>query len=390
MHNNDLYNRWRLIIAIGLSIVAIGTLLDFCYSKQAVKKLHSRLNIWSKYLRDDPLNTWEVKIAKLYITIIESLLNKVIEFLVIGGNLMELPLETLNKKLKSTFLEKFGFYIIYYPIFFLLGWHLVGILKDYAWISAACTMFLLSPITYFIALFLKLSEKYNSFLTQLSACFFISYLFSLFSILISLHFIPAKYCNSYWFIFENGKILPYSQLYPLTLFCINLPFDIVTLLVSLYLLKTVIKKEKYIGIAAIIDILLSIALIVILYSCILAISSHWDFSNFIIYLQTSIDWFKKMVSLPFEGFLRRPSTTLDSFQDLHLLPILLSTFLPVTFYMSIFLFVSMSKPIMIITAKCFSVIGGKDESVFKQFAILITSFLVAIKAIYDCFAPHSL
>ena len=74
---------------------------------------------------------------------------------------------------------------------------------------------------------------------------------------------------------------------------------------------------------------------------------------------------------------------LASMRDIHLLPMLLTTFVPVALYMGVFIFLALCKPVMWSAGRLFSVIGERDESVFKQFTTLLALILGAVKAIYD-------
>ena len=104
-----------------------------------------------------------------------------------------------------------------------------------------------------------------------------------------------------------------------------------------------------------------------------------------IYFAESLHWFKDIILGIYQAYrdnepLREHFT---DYRDIHLLPTLLTTFVPVALYMSVFVLISFCKPVLKLASRIFSVIGEKEQLVFKQFGFLIASILATVKAIYD-------
>ncbi len=165
---------------------------------------------------------------------------------------------------------------------------------------------------------------------------------------------------------------------------INFPFDFATVVVTILLLQYVVSKRKYIGLVALADIVISGALTILLYCFLRIVENGWDIGNAHVHFIAVVRWFGDVGRI-FLAWItnRQPSVNIADMRDIHLLPILLTTFVPVTIYMSIFLFLSFSKGVMMTTARLFRAVGSKKESVFKQFGFLIAVLATLIKMVYD-------
>lgn len=362
---------WLLYIAIGFSLVTAGAAVDFFLRKEEVRRLHNKFLNLANTLRNTPIKTWEITIATFGIYTIDKIQKPFFKLFVNSLDFIRFG--------KFVFIKIGLAVIMLASILYLYDetslWFL-GSLCLPVW-SIIIVSFTIS-ITDWLK-FVKISDD-TAF-----RCAFVFPLISTFTSLtafyISINFIPVSFLSTTWFTLSDENIIPN---FPLLLTAINFPFDLITIIVSTNLLLIVVKKEKYFGVAAILDIIISAILTVLLYSILLVVENDWDISNYVSYLQLSYNWFYE-ISIGFlysydSGSINMSSSTIS---DLHLLPMLLSTFIPVTIYMSVFLFLSFSKLIMLVSSRLFLVIGERDESVFKQFAILLASFLAAIKAIYD-------
>jgi hypothetical protein len=98
----------------------------------------------------------------------------------------------------------------------------------------------------------------------------------------------------------------------------------------------------------------------------------------------SLLWFREIGICLFDFWRSgHASPMFNNLSELHLLPMLLTTFVPVAIYMSVFIFLAFAKIVMSIIGRFFEVIGEREESVFKQFAILAVILMTAVKAVYD-------
>jgi len=370
---NYQHKGWLLIIALGLLFVAVGAIIDFFLKKHEVKKLHDIFLRWANALSDISLKHWQIKIANSGFTFLTSLHKNCIVFI-------EKPMKIFSKTgdvsiaVVLTLLYLFAFIGLY---ILLNSW-------VFAILSLPYTgLILLMGFGYWIDVIFKKLFKFEFFTAELFftlfSVFFISSLLSLIANVISIGLIPASFTSSHWYSLSHGMIYP---THPILMSIVNFPFDLVTILVSLALLRYVVRSKKFIGFIAIIDIVISALLTIMLYTFLILIENNWTFSNLQIYIRESIKWFSQILSVLFNLKPTYLVTKLGTLKDIHLLPILLTTFVPVVIYMSIFVFLSFAKPIMWVSARFFSVVGEREDSVFKQFGFLLASLMAVAKAIY--------
>ncbi|GAG16877.1 unnamed protein product, partial [marine sediment metagenome] len=128
----------------------------------------------------------------------------------------------------------------------------------------------------------------------------------------------AGHAGSYWFERASDTLAP---THPILLTALNFPFDLATILISIKLLKWVVSKGKWIVLIAVIDIIISAALVILLHvtlkvietGSVTAIGHHLD---------ESWSWFVQVVT--FDASPGHP--------DWPLTPLLLTTFIPVAAY----------------------------------------------------------
>jgi hypothetical protein len=208
---------------------------------------------------------------------------------------------------------------------------------------------------------------------------------SFIAINVAINFIPISILNSHWFFVEHEELKPTS---PFILTIFNFPFDFITIFITFTLLSYFVRKKHSFYLMALVDIVVSAFLAIILYTLLLTIEGGQLFSNFSQYCNDAFGWFKDIIRYLTSSLFVNNIEVVNNLKDIHLLPILLSTFIPVFIYMAIFLSLSFCKPIIWITSRFFSIIGEKEKSVFKQFGILISIWMAAIKSIYDYITIH--
>jgi uncharacterized membrane protein YsdA (DUF1294 family) len=164
---------------------------------------------------------------------------------------------------------------------------------------------------------------------------------------------------------------------------INYPFDFITLAITYKLLEIAIRTKRHILIVAIVDMACSYALAVILHSTFMLISGDITTLSISVLFESHL-WLCKVV-YGIYGFLigTHDLQHLAQFENIHLFPMIVSTFVPVFVYMSIFISISIFKPFFWLTARLFHAISEKEDSAFKQIGTVVSLMMAAFKAIYD-------
>ena len=183
---------------------------------------------------------------------------------------------------------------------------------------------------------------------------------------------------------------------------INLPFDLITIMVAVFLLQYVKKTGKFFTSIAVANIIFSALMTLVLYSFILMIQENLYIINYIntltfnklyeypeilpeilsqfiiqnifdlyytllFFFKKSVYWFSDILAILWSFIQKKPiHIDIKTFPDVHLIPTLLTTFTPVILYMSVFVFLSFCKFVMLVSARFFEAIGERDESVFKH------------------------
>ncbi|MBR9920829.1 MAG: hypothetical protein GYB31_08315 [Bacteroidetes bacterium] len=153
---------------------------------------------------------------------------------------------------------------------------------------------------------------------------------TLLAFLISIYWIPVDQLNSYWFELQQGKALPEKSM---VLSIVNFIFDFFTILFSLYLMNFVIKKRKFFFPIALADILLSFGLAIAQYLLLMVITDG-NFEHLNIHFESFINFMESF-------FWTNPEQAHGV--DIHLVPIVFTSFAPVSIYMGIFIILSFSR-----------------------------------------------
>lgn len=379
---------WILLFCIGFTIVAVGHTIDFFLSKHEVKKIHIKFKKFAGMLNHNTLSKWQYELANFTINAL-NILHDAIVYLVImfanPGSLLSSGKTKIFKKVLVTLLM----------VFFALGGMAPCVYLDVMdktskyWIIG---IFLL-PLTLitcliFYSLYKRtlINERKSYYecipsWADLFVITFYSSLLTFIAMIISIYFLPDIDNNSYWFTTSDNNICP---TFPGLLSIINSLFDYFTILLMLIMLKAVVMGRIRWGFVVLINIVWSGFLCFILYSILLAVEKKSGIFNFHLILYESAIWAKNFIVIFFKWTINDTITIkINQIHNIRLVPIILTTFVPVSLFMSIFIVLSMSKPVIRLSSRLFKIMGEKDESVFKQLGVLISVWMFAAKAFYD-------
>lgn len=172
---------------------------------------------------------------------------------------------------------------------------------------------------------------------------------------------------SYWFNTDARRDVLDKQA---ILALLNVPFDALTILISYALLKLSISKSVSLVLVAVIDIVASLVLSIALFCLIGLVASEPAFSN----ICETLDTIATILS-------GKQAMTVDS---LALIPLLLTTAVPVAAYMSVFCFTGLVlRPLAKLSAYLCGLLGEKTNSPFLELAVLISMIVAATKAILE-------
>lgn len=180
----------------------------------------------------------------------------------------------------------------------------------------------------------------------------------------------AGHAGSYWFERASDTLAP---THPILLTALNFPFDLATILISIKLLKWVVSKGKWIVLIAVIDIIISAALVILLHTTLKVIETG-SVTAIGHHFAESWSWFVCVVT--FDASRAHP--------DWPLTPVLLTTFIPVAAYMLAFVFLGIVvRPFARIAAYICGLLGEKEKTPFAELAVIISLLGAAAKALSE-------
>lgn len=251
----------------------------------------------------------------------------------------------------------------------------------------------------------RLLVKISSLLNVFMFSFLISITLTFITLAFSTKLDPGynKLNNSMWFYGNSYfSLIPADIQNPVGLLgdCIlilfiNFPFDFLTIISTITILKHFILKKKL--------PIIPVALLNIVISGILAIFSYFaiDIYEFIIrgefhfnylydYFKGSIRWFLNTTEFVFCAFTHCREINFFNLVDLNLYPVVLTTFFPVALYMIFLIFMSISKVFIKIIAKFFEVfIERKDRLIFTQLGVFAGLWIILFNLIINLFSGIS-
>lgn len=175
--------------------------------------------------------------------------------------------------------------------------------------------------------------------------------------------------SSYWFHFSNDSLVP---LHAAALTIINFPFDLATILISFLLLKKFIKKQTGFILAALYNIFISFSLTALLY---MTLKGFQPGTSSLIEIFGSYAHF--LIRIVTFGMLKTDP-------DYSLIPLLLTTFVPVSLYMSIFIVLGfIISPLLRLSGYFCGLLSEKDKSPFFEISFVFSTLIIATKAASD-------
>ena len=198
----------------------------------------------------------------------------------------------------------------------------------------------------------------------------LSFGFSLAAILCSAVKIGAGHAGSYWFQ-RTGDIV--SPTHPLLLVAVNFPFDLATILISIRLLKWVVSRRAWIVATAVIDIVVSAALVVMLHTALKVIESR-SLMALGYHMSESCTWFAQFLT----------AKASSAHQDMLLTPLLLTTFVPVVAYMSTFIILGVIvRPFAHLARFLCRLLDEKEKTPFAELAMILALLTSTAKALAE-------
>ena len=366
-----LSNELTIYAIVSASLIALAHIFDLLLYKKEIHKFYSLLLRGSNLISRTPIKEWQLKIARAGDIFLNLLyLSTFILYAVFC-------IYRADKNIIPERLRRFGFhrilaFISFLSIYIVIYYFFVNKL----WVLGCLCV----PIIYhnIVTSLFPLNERFPKFMKyalKLIPVVFISSVLSMIALYISIYKIDPNFSSSTWFFLSQGKLYPNNS-FVLTL--LNFPFDFITICITLYLLNIVIRKNGYIILIAILNIITSLLISIFLYSMLLLLGQNGNFLQFHAYLIKSIIWYKD-VFLAFLAYLGLISHNSFAYlPNIHLLPLLLTTLVPVLIYMSTFIALTLLKYLFKLISRFFGVLGENEKPVFK---VYITSILIIIGAI---------
>ena len=361
---------WPGVLAICAVLVFLGWFIDWLLRKKHKETILKKLSEFEQRLARLPVRRWQVAIASKVISFWSSL-NW-------AAGLLFRSEDWKSGPRASAFATLFAVIIVLSFIYIIEGFRIgVGLLSISGLIPltlAAC--FLLASTILANAFGFPESRSLHR-LSVFLACtitppFVVSTWFSLTTVFFRI-FLQYSGPSTYWVthLAQSISDVPINATFVLILF--NFPFDFATILVSIKLLQFVKEKGRYIICIAMLDIIISAALVILLHTTLKTIEPG-GFSHLKLNFALSVDWFIQVVT--FEASSTHP--------DWPLTPTLFTTFIPVTLYMSAFLFLGIIiKPFARTASYICGLLFEKKQTPFLAFSLILSGLLAVAKALSE-------
>lgn len=341
-------------LAVALSsILLIGTLADLLIINDEWEKIKSRLFDKSLKIKSSSINELIFVIA-----------NKVFSLLNRTGKVSFSYTDDKYSKSKFALIWLgflcFGLLVLYF-VFFDFS-YLSSLVLVVPLLSLSIIWFLL--IFSYEVVFGKWSHRGDNAWRIFSKTSLISAAITYLAILLG----SALYLNfgvsEFWFQSAkemNSGVLEYSEIMGL----INYPFDFLSLAFTYLCLKMIVERKMYYPLLPLFDMAFSIILSCVLYIILFSLSEGTlRFASLINDLQGL--------------FLNGPEKT--QFDLIYLLPIILSTFIPISLLGILILGLVFYKFVSLLFARVLHVLSEKQGSIFKDIALTISAFLALVNS----------
>lgn len=351
---------WLFVIVIGSSIVFLGGALDFFLKKSELSFISKKCFILSQKVKN-------IDIVGLQISIAQYL----IYFLRTFSTSLALLISSIKSEVVLLLASLFIFVLVAGIIVYLNISGNLWVLYVIGPYAIFGILFLII-IVFIESLLFKWSYKIDNICLVIFQTTLASTILTSIAIFISNEFIPSNLLNTSWFYqTKTDTIIPNN---PVIIGLINYPFDFISLVITYKLMMKFIKIRRFIILFALIDILSALLLTFLLYYVFSTIENGINF------IENVSDLF--FLFLPLE---RISTNSLNNVEDLHLLPILLTTCVPILLYMSILIILSYYKYVSNFLSRTLHVISEKEDSIFKQISILLVLGIATVKAFIDYF-----
>ena len=342
---------WNGIIALSAILVFLGKLLDWGLRKAQKEELLKRLARIEEYIKTISFSGWVKAVAEKVLVayefmqeiilgnrgfrILQGYWKPVILFLVVGA-----ILENFAK------FQGFNVYGIFTPYF----------------------MCFMSGIIFF--LLGKISNTLNNIFPYIFRLILLSSIFSSVALVFGAN-LSDQIGETYWFVESDGRDrFDKSSLLAL----VNIPFDFVTIIVSMFFLKMIVRAPKFVVPAAILDVVASLLLTLGLYVAIDYLSLLFDgtLNNSI---SNSVTWLLSITGIG--------DRTIGNEEHM-LSPLLLTTLIPVVSYMGIILgIIFVLKPLTIASGYLCGLLSEKKNTPFMELATVIAMFITMLKSVME-------
>lgn len=375
---------WSLegVLAICAVLILTGAFIDWILRKRHQQALLRRLAQWEIRLASLPVREWQIAIAGWGVRFWERLLGGAGRLLA-ADKRKEGIKRFLSRKTTTDRLRALGVALALLSLAMQFG--IPGEANPIRQVLTrpfSYESFIVVPASMFFGLLILIvaveavtgsDSRPSRFLAgrtgALASSAALSGLFTLIALLVGTWIaIPDGVYN--WFIVEAGRLYPEQHL---LLPIINYPFDFLTILISISLLRWVVRAKRFIALVALLDIAVSAVLSISLHALLKVLDpqSQGDFAG---HFMEAAQWFFQVVTL----------RATASSPDWALTPILLTTFIPVVMYMSAFVVLGLVvSPLARLSGYVCGVLSEKEKTPFAQLAILLSLLTVAAKALWE-------
>lgn len=370
------YHEWLLLIAICLCLMAISAVIDISLRKSEVRKIHDWIYRISIKIDELPFKELQIRICHKFFRLLYYLGPKYASY----ENVIIIEVKNTDynddNSDNSAGLTLLAFIFVIFTIIYSINniWMFKIVLVPFSLL--------------YIFGFLVIGDElyYNILNNRLGSLFVILVTSSTFScivnwsaIFISLH-IPYISNDNKWFGQYSSVIGPLN---PFTMAADNYIFDFITIAIVYKSLKFIINNKKYFVIIMLLNTVTSFILAILLYSSFKLIDGTVSLMDGILVITKSFKWFIGSINGIYMYYIKDKIIILQSLYDIQLMPIVLTTFMPVFIISICVITLSIIKPPVMLASRIFAGISEKEESVFRQLSFTFTLIAAAAKAIYD-------
>lgn len=225
--------------------------------------------------------------------------------------------------------------------------------------SASLILILLSAV----------SKRLSVYIPTIFRLLLISSVFSSTALILGSNLSDISSESDWFFVHENDNASAGAVL----LTALNFPFDLATIVFSIFLLKFICEKDVSVILVAPLDVLSSLTLSLILYVSIVYFSGS-EFPGFWLVISEGLNWLYLVVT---------DFSSLTGDRKM-LAPLILTTTIPVLIYtFPLLLIAYVIKPLLIASGYLCGLLGEKKDTPFFEFATLISMILGLIKALQE-------